>query len=602
MSAWKRCRGPLASLALLAIGAGMAWMSWQRWPDTVIDYGREVYYPWQINEGRVLYRDLWHFFGPLSHYWNAFLFRVFGTHLLTLELFNLFLVALVAWLLFFLVREVADFGTAFVASATFLLVFAFSQYIECGNFNFICPYNHEIVHAAVLSFVALRAFRGWQKSRSAAWLWAVGLAAGGVSLAKVEILAALLAALAAGFVLQWRLEKTPPSRVLREAAILSAGFLLPWAGFLTYFCAKMPFRQALSALLYPYTVLFDTRIASEPYYKWVTGMDHPGENLLKLAQSLRWFALLWAGLYGLGWAFGRIEDPRQRNRAKAAAVVLAALAAIPLSQVSWWNQFRPLPVLAAAIVVRFCVDLVRRVRAGEEASLPVFRLALSVFALVLLWKMGLNAHLFHYGFVLALPATLLLEAELLHFVPLDLERRSGPAGWARAVGLFVIASGVFWYVRFCADIYKHRTFPLGSGPDRILEITPRPARQELILQKTLEKLQELMRPGQTLVSLPTGTLLNFWTRHANPTPYPDFSAMMMDTIGEDRMVEAFEAAPPDFIVLLDMDTSDGHGGPGSLGQDYGLKLVQWVLSRYRPVWQVRPPGNLGYGVIIFERR
>jgi hypothetical protein len=255
----------------------------------------------------------------------------------------------------------------------------------------------------------------------------------------------------------------------------------------------------------------------------------------------------------------------------------------------------------AAVLAARALDFFRK-KDGEEPPLLIFRISLSVFALMLLWKMGLNAHLFHYGFVLALPATLLLEAELLYFIPRALSQRFGSGNWSRAAGLLLIATGVYWYVHFCLDIYRHRTFAMGTGADRILEITPRPSRQELILARMIEKIGEVVPPGQTLASLPTGTLVNFWTKHRNPTPYPDLSAMMVDTIGEEKILEAFQAAPPDFITLLDMDTSDGHGGPGSLGQDYAFKLFQWILSQYQPIYQIRPPDNRGYGIVLLKKR
>src|SRR5687767_3427150 len=57
--------GP-ALLALLFVGL-VAW-SWRKWGDVFVDFGHEVYIPWQLSEGRVLYRDIAYFMGPLSQY------------------------------------------------------------------------------------------------------------------------------------------------------------------------------------------------------------------------------------------------------------------------------------------------------------------------------------------------------------------------------------------------------------------------------------------------------------------------------------------------------------------------------------------------------
>ena len=36
----------------------------------MIDFGRELYVPWQLNEGKALYRDIAYFHGPFSPYLN----------------------------------------------------------------------------------------------------------------------------------------------------------------------------------------------------------------------------------------------------------------------------------------------------------------------------------------------------------------------------------------------------------------------------------------------------------------------------------------------------------------------------------------------------
>lgn len=50
----------------------------------LIDFGREVYYPEQILQGKVLFKDLFNIYGPLSYQVNALLYKVFGIKLTTL--------------------------------------------------------------------------------------------------------------------------------------------------------------------------------------------------------------------------------------------------------------------------------------------------------------------------------------------------------------------------------------------------------------------------------------------------------------------------------------------------------------------------------------
>ena len=50
----------------------------------LIDFGREVYYPEQILQGKVLFKDLFNIYGPLSYQVNALLYKLFGIKLTTL--------------------------------------------------------------------------------------------------------------------------------------------------------------------------------------------------------------------------------------------------------------------------------------------------------------------------------------------------------------------------------------------------------------------------------------------------------------------------------------------------------------------------------------
>ena len=66
----------------------IAW-SWCKWPDILVDFGRELYVPWQIATGKVLYKDIAHLFGPFSSYFNALLFKLFGASYIVLVVSNI---------------------------------------------------------------------------------------------------------------------------------------------------------------------------------------------------------------------------------------------------------------------------------------------------------------------------------------------------------------------------------------------------------------------------------------------------------------------------------------------------------------------------------
>src|SRR5438477_9341054 len=95
--------------ALIAIAfVIMAIWSWGTWPDPMIDFGRELYTPWQLVQGKVLYRDVASFYGPLSPYVNALWFTIFGISLRTLALCNMAIMIGLIAMLHRLISGIAD--------------------------------------------------------------------------------------------------------------------------------------------------------------------------------------------------------------------------------------------------------------------------------------------------------------------------------------------------------------------------------------------------------------------------------------------------------------------------------------------------------------
>src|SRR5882672_5648353 len=79
----------VGAIGLLVLTVFFLATSWRKWNHPVIDFGRELYVPWRLSEGAVLYRDVDDVYGPFSQYFNAGLFKLFGPGLMVLVTANL---------------------------------------------------------------------------------------------------------------------------------------------------------------------------------------------------------------------------------------------------------------------------------------------------------------------------------------------------------------------------------------------------------------------------------------------------------------------------------------------------------------------------------
>lgn len=131
--------------------------SWRKWPDILVDFGQQLYIPWQLASGRHIYTDLAFLHGPFSQYFNALWFYSFGTSLTVIIFINLCILAYTTAVIYKTIRLFADQLTAAACAVIFLSVFGFAQYVGIGNYNWITPYSPEATHgvALIATFILL---------------------------------------------------------------------------------------------------------------------------------------------------------------------------------------------------------------------------------------------------------------------------------------------------------------------------------------------------------------------------------------------------------------------------------------------------------------
>jgi hypothetical protein len=69
----------LGGAAVALCVAVLTMQTWRKWGDMLVDFGVQLYLPWRLSTGTVLYRDVAYLTGgPLSQYYHALLFQIFG--------------------------------------------------------------------------------------------------------------------------------------------------------------------------------------------------------------------------------------------------------------------------------------------------------------------------------------------------------------------------------------------------------------------------------------------------------------------------------------------------------------------------------------------
>jgi hypothetical protein len=591
--------GPLSIAGTFAL---LAWWSWAKWTDVQIDFGLELYLPWQLSEGKALYRDIAYRNGPLSPYLNALWFRLFGVSLQTLVWCNLAILAGICALTHHLLRRSCDRLTAAIACLVLLGVFGFSQYVGVANYNYATPYQHAVTHGLALSLAAIAALARYLETSRSGWLALAGICLGLVFATKAELLVPAAAACGIGWLLLVTSRPIGVRSGLRLAAGFVLAFLLPSAAFFVFLALQMPAATALQGVLGNWWYL-DAGIADDPFYRSVLGLDDVAGNLWR---ALVMFAGV-AGFAALAIAAERLlRRAPGRDGVWGAAAGSAVFLAMTLfsAALPWLDLARALPLVslfALAALLGLCLHH----RTERETLARWAPLALwATFSLLLLGKMILHARFYHYGFALAMPASVLLVACLLHLLPTAGGARLAGCGISRMIALGAIAAGVLFLLRWSDAIYAHRDFAVAEGSDAILVEGPARDPRGQAVSTALEKLEELMPPAATLLALPEGAGLNYWLRRRNSTRYNLFLPVEIDAFGGDQeMLRDIRAHPPDFVALVHRDHAEFGVGPFGIDPRNGRGIMDWVTRNYRRIDRIgaEPFRGRGFGIAILRR-
>ncbi|UCC84708.1 MAG: glycosyltransferase family 39 protein [Gemmatimonadota bacterium] len=585
-------------MAIVSVGLTMLVYSWRAWPDPLVDFGREVYVAWQLAVGKTLYTDVAYFNGPLSPYLNSLWFRIFGTSISTLALANIALLALLTGLLYRLLNAASDRLSAAVACVMFLTLFAFAQYVGIGNYNFVAPYSHEVSHGLILSVASVASLATYARRRRGIWIVCAGFTLGLVFLTKIEVFLAAAAATLGGLGLILWTERPSSARTVRLAlGAAGAALVAPTVAYLLLASAMTP-GQALQGILGQWVIALNPDVVSLPFYEWSMGTDDVARNAGRMAA---WFAGYLAMLVPAAAVALALRGTTPYRRVVAVLLFVVVVSGLPaiVKPLEWLEVARPLPLIVLLIASWRTVSFLRQPGPADQWARGILQITLLLLAGALLAKMVLNARLYHYGFALAMPGTLLVAVALVGWIPAVIDGLGGYGAAFRSAALGVLLAAVAGHLAVTRYHLDQKTYNVGTGPDAVRSDNIRGPD----VARVLGDIDWRLSPEQTLAVLPEGVMLNYLSRRSNPTPYVNFMPLELIVFGEEQVLGAFRATPPDAIVLVHKDTSEH--GVRYFGLDYGQALSAWIRLHYRRVLLVgQQPLQEGteFGIEVLKRR
>ncbi len=587
----------LFSVALLVV-------SWRKWPDAVIDFGREVYVPWRLTQGAVLYRDVQLFYGPFSKYFNALIFKTLGVGLSSLIWVNLAIYAAILVLLYTLVRAGWGRLAALAAGVVFVGMFSFVELLPTGNFNFVLPYAHEATHGILLTLGLIVAVRSAVLRTTKGKILTAGLLAGLTVLVKPEFILAGAAVCVGGLALlalKARADSAAPPWP-RWTALFLLGGIAPMlvATGLFWFWAGVPLRNALHFANNAWVTIFTyPSMAGEPIQKYALGNDAVSANFLH--------ELLWGGAAvglacAVGWGCRRFAQSEKSTAAGLGIFLGAAVLALGYA-VPWVKIGAVLPGLLLLAAVLEALKI--RQNRWENSAWPagVTRVLLWLAGAALLARMPLNPRIYDYGFFQAPLAAAIGVATLLEAAPeyFRLEDRSRKIHQAFFLAVLVLCTGSILLTS--QHWYALKTLAVGTGDDRFWAYEKSTETSGTIVEFSRQYLAN--DPGaHTLLVLPEGSTINYLTRLPATTPEYLLVPELMEGGRAQAMLERLRAHPPDRVVLVSRQMRDF--GLDWFGESpgHGALLIDFVKNNYQMVYhEGHDPLDPDHdGLAIYARR
>jgi hypothetical protein len=540
-------------------------------------------------------------YGPLSHWFNALIFRVAGVGFMHLVWANLVIYVVILALIYLGLRIGWGRLAAFAGSLAFVMVFSFNQIVGIGNYNFVSPYSHETTHGFLLVLILIHLWASWLREPRRWKVVSAGLCCGLCVLLKVEVL--FVAGIVTAGALLRAFRTTAGLRRLKAWFPIAGPFLL--ASILPSVVATLifwlndgfTFGAAFSWANIAWTGLFVYKnIVSTPLQMEFMGFANSPANLAIL---FIYGGLFLAGVCGLAVVCRKMKLKKGFDWRVPLLLVIAGLASYWLTWFEWGVTFPAFLSLALFIALR-------KKPLGEQPSESAamysanMRWLFFLAAVAFLARMCLNPRIYHYGFCQAALAGVVIVATAFRSLP-DLVGLRGSNRDFYLASLAVFFGLGLWKIQERSNMFLSlKTEPIGEGADMFYSYSPQAEPTFAILEDARKILASRADCGSLLV-IPEGVMLNYLLRKPVPIRSYNFNPYWLNW--RDQILDALQKSPPDYVVLISRDMREYGMNYFGDSPEHGAKIFAWIRANYANVWRAggNPLDMNQRGAIILQK-
>ena len=511
----------------------------------LIDFGREVYYPEQILQGKVLYKDLFNIYGPLSYQINALLYKVIGAKLATLYLSGCICSILAVNGIYLIAKKF--FGEFLSFCIGFLTISIGITTTSIFNYHF--PYSWSVLYGLVSFLYSLYFLLKFNDDKKSLNLVISSFLAGICIANKYDFLLY-------GFVILFFIIKNKDWK-----AFLSF-ISIPLLNFGILFIQGLSINDLINSLKITSAMAKSKTLT---YFYQNSGIYfHPKALLADLISFLKCSIPFGAILYG-AFAFNKNN--------KILPISISILGYIGYlwfftENVKTAFGFLPLCLLISAIAMYKKYDT-------KLLILVISTLAVSakVFWVLLLYSYG------NYYFPILLIAIFALIFKML---PEKLEKTAGI--------YLIIATILYLFTNF---------YMLSLANNKVT--TPKGTIYTVkdLAQSTNELndfINKATNKTDKIVIFPEGMTVNFLTQRNSDDFYNSLLPLYIESLGEDKIINHYKENMPEYIIFNNLNMKDYYFQ--YICNDYALDFCGFVQENYNPIIVV----DNGFRYMVFQHK
>ncbi|MCR5261064.1 MAG: hypothetical protein K6C94_04425 [Candidatus Gastranaerophilales bacterium] len=543
-----------------------------------IDTGRELYIPFRMLNGEVLYKDIFNIYGPLAYQINAFSYCLMGARINSLRIFGIFNFMLILSSIWFILKEFFEKDDKITVFSKFtkgfkdcMLVFILLSLYSLGIFNYILPYSFAMTYGLCFFLWSLFCLIEFSKTDLPKFAYLSCLFAGGAVCCKYEFFAYLI------FLLLYLLFCKKPKTFLISVLSLA---IIPVISFGTLFLQGMSFAD-LSKTFQIMKTMADT-VAIKYLYTNFTGTYFN----LKVFGICFGKTLVLAVIGAILYFFGRLC--RKDKFLTLIVYTFSFLGMIYTGTVGF--------SLFAIINTLLLIIYFKKIYANK----PVFIFMSASILLSLKTFFAVNIET--YG-AYTLPLLIISIFVFLSNIDYceDNEVKSNILNTYSVIVFFFVL--IFVINSTIINLKKLHGFittePILTS-NHIEQITKTEYTYPYIaepINMAIAYISNNTKTTDKIVVLPETQFLNFVTKRPADNLYDSLTPLYFETFGEDNIIEHFKETKPEYFILNNRNTIDY--GKRYICEDYGQNFCSFVDKNYK---KVETFGEKQYILQVFKRK